>query len=354
MWVDKDDVFTEDKVREFKDSNPKAETHIRGSSVAKSPYPSALTRSHLLYQHASKYMSSDGNNELADEYPAGAIADSPIPFSQTNPIDTPVSVPVPIVDFTTMQPLNTAAAVFSPRPVTASSSASDITTMFRQLRVYTPAPLTPDGQHIASQANEMFAVLFTPAERRGGQTSVGLESGTASGSAEAMGAAMTMAGRARSHSHESATDDDLRRCARCGEQQEYCHGHTPFIPNPTLDLPPNPPRISVPGSVPPNGVVRFNLSRAQAMVLATHLVDSLKQNHQNTAEVPPAYDYGEEFVWIVAEGLGIPPNIAAEGLGVHNRRGRCGGQGRGNRPQPVPDARRPANPQQAQMHEPVR
>ena len=29
MWVDKDDIFTEDKVREFKNSNPEAKTHIR-------------------------------------------------------------------------------------------------------------------------------------------------------------------------------------------------------------------------------------------------------------------------------------------------------------------------------------
>jgi hypothetical protein len=33
MWVDKDDVFAEDKVREFKASNPEAETHIRTSVV---------------------------------------------------------------------------------------------------------------------------------------------------------------------------------------------------------------------------------------------------------------------------------------------------------------------------------
>jgi hypothetical protein len=39
MWVDKDDVFAEDKVREFKASNPEAETHIRSTDVAKSPYP---------------------------------------------------------------------------------------------------------------------------------------------------------------------------------------------------------------------------------------------------------------------------------------------------------------------------
>jgi hypothetical protein len=124
-------------------------------------------------------MSSDGNNDLAYEYPTGAIADSPIPFSQENSVDTPVSVPVPIVDFTTMQPLNAIALVFSPRPVTASSSASDIAAMFRGLRVHTPAPLTPDGQRAARQANEMFAVLFTPAERRGDQAGSSLEPGAA-------------------------------------------------------------------------------------------------------------------------------------------------------------------------------
>jgi hypothetical protein len=53
-------------------------------------------------------MSSDGNNDLADEYTAGAVADSPIPFSQTNPVDTPVTVPTPIVDFVTLQPLDPA------------------------------------------------------------------------------------------------------------------------------------------------------------------------------------------------------------------------------------------------------
>jgi hypothetical protein len=65
-------------------------------------------------------------------------------------------------------------------------------------------------------------------------------------------------------------------------------------------------------------MVRFNLSHAQATALATRLVDSLKQNHQDATEVPLAYDYGEEFARIVAKGLGIPPTVAAEGLGVHN------------------------------------
>jgi hypothetical protein len=318
MWVDKDDVFADDKVQEFKNSNPDAATHIRSISFAKSSHPPTPTQSQLLYHHALSCMSSDGNNNLAYEYPTGATADSPIPFSQEHSVDTPVSIPIPIVDFTTMQPLNAVAPVFSPRPVTASSSASDIATMFRQLRVYTPAPLTPDGQHVASQANKMFTVSFTPAERRGSQAGIGMESGTADRPTPSVGAATTTASRSRAHSHDSSADDDLRRCARCGEQRKYCHGHTPVIPNPSLDLPPNPPRITVSGSVPPNGVARFNLSHAQATALATCLVDSLDQNNQDATEILPAYDYGEEFARIVAEGLGIAPNVAAEGLGIRN------------------------------------
>jgi hypothetical protein len=71
MWVDKDDVFADDKVREFKASNPAKETHIRNISSAKCPYPSATTHSHLLLQHASRYMSTNGS-DLAYEYTAGA------------------------------------------------------------------------------------------------------------------------------------------------------------------------------------------------------------------------------------------------------------------------------------------
>jgi hypothetical protein len=254
MWVDKDDVFADDKVREFKASNPDSTTHIRGTFVAKSSHLPTSALSHLLHQHTRTYMSSDGNNDLAHEYPAGAFADSPVPFSQTNPIDTPVTVPVPIVDFVTLQPLDPTAPVYSPRPVTASSSASDVAAMFCQLRVHTPAPLTPDSQRVADQANDTFVVSFTPAERRGSQASTGLEPGAAARPEAAMGATTTTTHRSWTDSYDSSADDDLQRCARCGEQREYCHGHTPVIPNASLDLPPNPPRIALSGSVPPNGV----------------------------------------------------------------------------------------------------
>jgi hypothetical protein len=116
MWVDKDDVFAEDKIWEFKTSNPEAETHIRASPVTKSPHLPTSTLSHLLCQHALSYMSSDRNNDLAYEYPAGAIADSPIPLSQELAVNTPVCVhaPIPVVDFTTLQPLTATAPTFVP------------------------------------------------------------------------------------------------------------------------------------------------------------------------------------------------------------------------------------------------
>jgi hypothetical protein len=348
MWVDKDDVFAEDKVREFKASNPGAETHIRTSIVAKSPHPHPLNRSQLLHTHALHYMSSDGNNDLAHEYPAGAIADSPIPHSQEFPINTPVTVhaPVPIVDFATLRSLSPAAEAFVPRPVTASSSASDVAAMFRQLRVHTPAPLTPDGQRAAEQAAETFAISYTPAERRRGQASASLEPGATTRSEANLGAPSATTNISRAPSYDSATNEDLRRCARCGEQQMYCHGHTPVVPNPSLDLPPAQPRAPVSGSVPTHRVARVNLNRAQATTLATNLINALENNQDSTA-VPPAYNYGEEISRIIADGLGLDRVVVAEGLGVRGGGSHQGGQGRGGRPGQVPDARRPANPTQA-------
>jgi hypothetical protein len=219
--------------------------------------------------------------------------------------------------------------------------------MFRQLRVHTPAPLTPDGQRAAEQAAEMFAVSYTPAERRGGQTSVGLEPGAATGSEATLGAPSATTNLSRAPSYDSATNDDLRRCARCGEQRQYCHGHTPVIPNPSLDLPPAQPRVPVSGSVPTHRVARVNLNCMQATALATNLIRAL-EDHQDSSNVPPAYDYGKEIVSILAEGLGLDQVVVAEGLGIRGGRGQHGGQSQGGRPGQVPDARRPANPPQAQ------
>jgi hypothetical protein len=352
MWVDKDDVFADDKVREFKASNPDSATHIRNTFVAKSSHSPTSTLSHLLHQHARSYMSSDGHDDLAAEYPAGAVADSPIPLSQEFPINTPVRIPqpIPIVDFTTLQPLSGTAPTFVPRPVSATSSSSDVAAMFRQLRVHTPAPLTPDGQRAAEQAAETFAISFTPAPGRGDQAGTRVESGAASGPETPLGATATTTSRRRADSDGSATSYDLRQCARCGEQNQYCHGHTPYIPNASLDLPP---RVPLRASIQPDGVARVNLNRMQATALAANLLDAL-EDHQNATPVSPVHDYREEFARVVAESLGISTATAAEGLGLRTRRGRRGGQGRGNRSHAIPDNERPRHAQPTNQHQDAR
>jgi hypothetical protein len=67
--------------------------------------------------------------------------------------------------------------------------------------------------------------------------------------------------------------------------------------------------------VPADGVVRFNLNRAQATALAAHILNALEDN-KDAPSVPPPYNYGREIANIVAEGLRIDPAITAKGLGV--------------------------------------
>jgi hypothetical protein len=185
--------------------------------------------------------------------------------------------------------------------------------MFRQLRVHTPAPLTPNGQRATDQAGEMFVVSLTPAKRQGDQAGSSVEPGAATRPEATLGAMSTAPHLSQAPSYDSATDDDLRRCARCGEQQEYCHGHTPIVPNSSLNLPP---QLPVRTTVQPEQVARFNLNHTQATALADRLLNAL-ENHEDATAVLLPYDYRGEFACIVAEGLGIDPIIAAKGMGVH-------------------------------------
>jgi hypothetical protein len=51
MWVDNNDVFTDNKVQEFKSLHPAKETHIGAVSFTDGHYPPSLNTSHLLQQH---------------------------------------------------------------------------------------------------------------------------------------------------------------------------------------------------------------------------------------------------------------------------------------------------------------
>ena len=66
MWVDKDDVFADDKVRAFKDSNPEARTHLRATrstTMPHSPLASSRASSTSYYAPRILQMSSDERSD---------------------------------------------------------------------------------------------------------------------------------------------------------------------------------------------------------------------------------------------------------------------------------------------------
>jgi hypothetical protein len=154
MWVNKDDVFADDKVREFKLSNPNKQTHIRTLCYIDSSHPPISSTNHLLTQHTHQYMSSNGHSDLANEYPAG-VYDNSTAWDEL--LD---NIHQAIIDAATNQtakqlrllrhpdlldknyvPLDPTAVPFEPQ--SPSPSAQSIANAFRQLSIHTPARLTP-------------------------------------------------------------------------------------------------------------------------------------------------------------------------------------------------------------------
>ena len=67
MWVDKDDVFADDKVQAFKESNPEARTHLRAArstTMPHSPLASSRSSSTSYYAPYILLMSSDEHSDL--------------------------------------------------------------------------------------------------------------------------------------------------------------------------------------------------------------------------------------------------------------------------------------------------
>jgi hypothetical protein len=99
MWVDKDDVFADDKVQEFKILNPAKETHTRSLSSAKSPHPSALNNSQLLLQHAARYTQHTmifTNPSNIDMIPHSILIDIPVrPLVDDHGVVLPHTPPSP-------------------------------------------------------------------------------------------------------------------------------------------------------------------------------------------------------------------------------------------------------------------
>ena len=97
MWVNKDDVFADDKVREFKISNPKARTHLRATQLTVMSHPplaSSRASSTSYYTPHILSMSSDGHSDLPSnpQHSAQREAFSPPPGPRSgSPGDTEIT-----------------------------------------------------------------------------------------------------------------------------------------------------------------------------------------------------------------------------------------------------------------------
>ena len=76
MWVDKDDVFADDKVRAFKESNPDARMHIRAARTTRTPHsPLASSRSSSTSYYAPHILSMSNNgSNVEHSSSSGSVA----------------------------------------------------------------------------------------------------------------------------------------------------------------------------------------------------------------------------------------------------------------------------------------
>jgi hypothetical protein len=271
MWVDKDDVSADDKVREFKNSNPNADTHIRQAHIVSIPYPLIpiphTIHSSLILQNS---MSSDADSTLPYEYPTGAMADSPLGLG--------------------------------------SDTAADIANAFHHMSIHTPARLSPDGA--AVQANKVvYAVSFPKDPVIRDVHRFSLAQGTTTGSPmEARRMQSQPSPSWVTTRHESSdNEDDLTICPVCTSERAYCHcqpNATSTSPSP-LPIPPRP--------TSPRCVGQIELNREQAEALVTRLAASLDAHRENPIaiqgerEPPPEYPTGSR---------GVDPELAAQGVEV--------------------------------------
>jgi hypothetical protein len=314
MWVDKDDVFADDKVQEFKALNPDKNTHIRSLSSAMSPHPSALTRSQLLHQHATRYMSSDGCSDIADKPTAGAYTDSA--SGDEMPVIQHIHNLLIDAANTCTQAITAAlraeAAVFSPRPHTISSEAAEVVQAFRAMSIHTPAPISPAESNAApdNTTSEGHYEVLVP-----GQNVIGYEDRTrvASGATlagqEVMGSTQQAMHCSRSHSI-TASDVNLSPCPHCREPQDYCHKHNPPVPVPEPTIP-----LPIPEPIRPVRVATLSLNHEEAKALAGRLSTALRQGSQDPTAVLPPYPVEEHVT---------------QGVGICSRGHRSRGQARGD------------------------
>ena len=90
MWVDKDDLFANDKVRDFKESNPDARTHLRAIRSTDMPqFPLASSRSSSTSYFAPHIQSMNSNESNNVSNPSiGSVAPVQPYIPHSDPVES--------------------------------------------------------------------------------------------------------------------------------------------------------------------------------------------------------------------------------------------------------------------------
>src|ERR1700744_6370708 len=264
MWVDKDDVFADDKVRAFKDSNPDARTHIRAMRVDEDHHSPLASSGSSSTSYFAPHIISMSSNESHNEHSpsSGSVAPRRDYVPHSDPIES-----------------------------------AEIADAFRRLVLHSPTELGREP------AETIFEISVPNARVTGNEDSSRVASRAAAAGPIAHGATQRPALDEGSDSDDPDYEPDMRPCPRGCGPRHYCHGHTPSprprqspapIPIPPRPLPTyestraplRPGRPSTPG---PTDLATFRLTREDAVALVDQLSSAIQRDDENTDAVPPAY-----------------------------------------------------------------
>ena len=188
MWVDKDDVFADDKVWDFKESNPDTRTHIRNAQTERTSHsildssPSSSTS-----YFAPRILSMSSNESNPEHSPsAGSVALSQPYVPHSDPVES-----------------------------------AEIADAFRRLVLHSPTQL---GR---KPAKTVFEVSVPNARVAGDEDGSRVASRAAVAGTSTHGAAQRPALEEGSDSDDPDYQPDMRPCPRGCGPRHYCHGHTP-------------------------------------------------------------------------------------------------------------------------------
>ena len=200
MWVDKDDVFADDKVREFKSSHPDARTHIR----------------RLWKDGIPQFTLSPSTSSSSSSYFAPHV----LPMSNGS---TPARRSTPGIP---------ASRVPSP----------SLTKVYEALRVMSlNSPSQSGGESTNARSTCQYNLPIPYPRIDGDEDGVGVALGTIATVPFAVGEETPAEDQAGANSDNPDYQPDMRPCPRGCGPLEYCHGHspTPLSPSP-LPIRPRP------------------------------------------------------------------------------------------------------------------